>query len=541
MTTATVTKKVGEDLSILVKDEVVVPPPPPPPPTNAFKEHIIPGRIQAEDYDLGGEGVGYHDIDPENRGKGYRNDGVDVESGTVINIGYLVKGEWTKYTLAKVTAGRYRLSAQVASINALGKFNVLLDDKIIATISVPNTADWKAWRTVTADVDVVAAKTLKVDVLEGNFNLDYLEFSNFSVPPVPPVGGISTGFVEALNTAGEGREVKFAGGLSIPLPLINLRQGVSLDMGGSTIVGTVPGAFNEDKPQFRLNGNQRLVNGSIAGKNIIAAGVIGSGDNLIVDRINVTDCNFVGIWLRDGRLGKLTNFKLRNTSASNTSWASGECCFTDLNSFEIGYGEVASDSKTRGYGFKALYGNGFLKDMKFHHLKTNMHHESLWANGASRNIGFEIHEHSLGNIEIYDCEFRNQVSLSVQYQGGKTIMRNNLLDLGGDTYGVETILDNFEFYENTIRNAGMFFANFKKQNYRWANWNVYKNKFLTPSGIPGGWGAMFLIGESGVSNVNVYDNDIEVKGGFNTNAPLLRYRGVTGGFNFNTNNRVKVV
>jgi endo-1,4-beta-xylanase len=38
----------------------------------------LPGKIEAENYDLGGEGVSYHDADAANSGNVYRTDGVDV-------------------------------------------------------------------------------------------------------------------------------------------------------------------------------------------------------------------------------------------------------------------------------------------------------------------------------------------------------------------------------------------------------------------------------------------------------------------------------
>lgn len=45
------------------------------------RAHTIPGIIQAEDYNEGGEGVGYHDTTPfKNEGGGYRNDGVDIKA-----------------------------------------------------------------------------------------------------------------------------------------------------------------------------------------------------------------------------------------------------------------------------------------------------------------------------------------------------------------------------------------------------------------------------------------------------------------------------
>ncbi len=47
-----------------------------------YRPHPVPGRIQAEDYDLGGEGVAYHDTTPGNSGGAYRHDDVDIETAT---------------------------------------------------------------------------------------------------------------------------------------------------------------------------------------------------------------------------------------------------------------------------------------------------------------------------------------------------------------------------------------------------------------------------------------------------------------------------
>lgn len=46
------------------------------------KVHAIPGILEAEDFDEGGEGVAYHDAEPANlekRGAPYRDSGVDLE------------------------------------------------------------------------------------------------------------------------------------------------------------------------------------------------------------------------------------------------------------------------------------------------------------------------------------------------------------------------------------------------------------------------------------------------------------------------------
>src|SRR5689334_23968636 len=42
----------------------------------------VPGTIQLENYDTGGEGAAYHDTTPANEGGAYRSDAVDIEPTT---------------------------------------------------------------------------------------------------------------------------------------------------------------------------------------------------------------------------------------------------------------------------------------------------------------------------------------------------------------------------------------------------------------------------------------------------------------------------
>ncbi|MBI4626735.1 MAG: hypothetical protein HY736_26380, partial [Verrucomicrobia bacterium] len=52
-----------------------------PGPSRPFRAtiHQIPGTIEAEDFDEGGEGVAYHDHEPKNLGAPYRDTGVDID------------------------------------------------------------------------------------------------------------------------------------------------------------------------------------------------------------------------------------------------------------------------------------------------------------------------------------------------------------------------------------------------------------------------------------------------------------------------------
>ncbi|MEG2001139.1 MAG: hypothetical protein RR053_07095, partial [Evtepia sp.] len=48
--------------------------------TGTYNKNNIPGVLQMEDYDYGGEGVAYHNNSPGNEGGAYRSDDVDLYS-----------------------------------------------------------------------------------------------------------------------------------------------------------------------------------------------------------------------------------------------------------------------------------------------------------------------------------------------------------------------------------------------------------------------------------------------------------------------------
>jgi hypothetical protein len=81
--------------------------------------HPIPGKIEAEDYDVGGEGVAYHDTTLGNEGGEYRSDDVDVQSttdgGDGHNVGWIEAGEWLEYTVDVASTGLYDIQVRVAS------------------------------------------------------------------------------------------------------------------------------------------------------------------------------------------------------------------------------------------------------------------------------------------------------------------------------------------------------------------------------------------------------------------------------------------
>jgi hypothetical protein len=115
---------------------------------------IIPGQIEAENFDDGGEGVAYHDSKTGNQGGWYRQTDVDIEStsdtGGGFSIGYATPGEWLVYSVAVNASGNYTLQVRVASLTGDGTFHVEVDGvNVTGTIATPNTGGWQVWQSVT--------------------------------------------------------------------------------------------------------------------------------------------------------------------------------------------------------------------------------------------------------------------------------------------------------------------------------------------------------------------------------------------------------
>lgn len=144
----------------------------------------IPGTIQAEDYDVGGEGISYHDTTPGNicYYAAYRTDDVDVEnsplSGSTVNVGYIDTGEWLEYTVDINQSGYYDVAARVAPPTG-GGFSMEIDGILFGTISFPASGlDPQDYSFVTlSNVYLPKGKTvLRVNMLQALWNFDYIQF-----------------------------------------------------------------------------------------------------------------------------------------------------------------------------------------------------------------------------------------------------------------------------------------------------------------------------------------------------------------------------
>jgi GH18 family chitinase len=148
----------------------------------------IPGTIEAEKYDLGGQGIAFNDVTTANEGGAFRTDAVDVEPyGTGYDVGYIVTDEWLEYTV-NVTAGTYKIEANVAAIATGKTFRLELDGVAIASFTVPNTGAWGTFQLSTVNNITVAAgqKVLRIYATSGDFNVDKITFSTATVTPNNP-------------------------------------------------------------------------------------------------------------------------------------------------------------------------------------------------------------------------------------------------------------------------------------------------------------------------------------------------------------------
>ena len=142
----------------------------------------LPARIQVENYNLGGQGVGYFDLDPENRGGIFRNDAVDIEDSNdtdgTPSIGWAFDSEWTQY-LIEVPAGNYRVNVRAASLfENPGSLLISLGGEEITTVDVESTGGWFDWETFSsAQISLPAGRQILRLTFQGDdFNLNWVEF-----------------------------------------------------------------------------------------------------------------------------------------------------------------------------------------------------------------------------------------------------------------------------------------------------------------------------------------------------------------------------
>ena len=155
----------------------------------------LPGKIEAENFDIPGTGKENktcNDADSDNHActdEGKNAECSDYREGTGVDVykkatGYVVghnqEGEWLEYTVNVKEAGDYSMVASVATDNSTAGFSLSVDGNTVAEVPVSGTS-WDEFTDVKAIVPLPAGEhILRMTVTGSWFDVDYFAFSNGS-------------------------------------------------------------------------------------------------------------------------------------------------------------------------------------------------------------------------------------------------------------------------------------------------------------------------------------------------------------------------
>lgn len=194
--------------------------------------HTLPGRIEAEDYDTGGQGVAYSDTTAVNEGRAYRNDGVDIEiGGSNYNVAYIRAGEYLDYSVDTTvnTAGVYHINARYTNPSGTKAVTIRVDGAPTATLSLPGTGSWSTWRTSTSSVFTLPTGRHVVTIEMGtsaSFNLDYYDFQRVDGPittTMAPTTSVTTESTKTVTTT-----MSYAGSASFIAVPTTVKRGAAV-------------------------------------------------------------------------------------------------------------------------------------------------------------------------------------------------------------------------------------------------------------------------------------------------------------------------
>ncbi len=151
----------------------------------------IPGKLEAENYDLGGQNIAYYDKNTEDApAKIYRDDnaGIDTANGAYF-YGWTNQGEWILFSVDVQSDGAFDFTARVASGTDGGAFSLEIDGAEVASVNVPNTGDFGTFTTVTGKTSAISKgeHLLRLLVKNPYFNVDWIEFAAEGTESVPGI------------------------------------------------------------------------------------------------------------------------------------------------------------------------------------------------------------------------------------------------------------------------------------------------------------------------------------------------------------------
>lgn len=153
-----------------------------------------PAVIEAEQFDLGGEGIAYHDTTAANEKGEYRkHEGVDIGAdGQLVYVGVTKAGEWLEYSVRAETAGTYTVRLNYAS-KVKGAAHLEVDGVNVTGPISTYTGGWLTWAysaEKTVDLtqgDHTLRLVMDTEISGGVANFDHILF--YKTPLFEPGNG----------------------------------------------------------------------------------------------------------------------------------------------------------------------------------------------------------------------------------------------------------------------------------------------------------------------------------------------------------------
>jgi hypothetical protein len=127
-----------------------------------------------ENFDRGGEGIGYHEVSGSAESGIYRNrpvEGVDIQAFSGASGGFVVTetaaGEWLSYTIFNEAAGSYELSVRYTSEFRGGTFHIEIDG-LNATGAMTVAPTGVGFRSLFKKVELTAGQHTVRVAMDGN-------------------------------------------------------------------------------------------------------------------------------------------------------------------------------------------------------------------------------------------------------------------------------------------------------------------------------------------------------------------------------------
>jgi len=151
---------------------------------------IIPGQIQAEEFDIGDYGDAFFVPAAQDPSEDASIENYDASDGSSALMS--VSGQWTAYTVNVASSDTFTLTARVASPYTGSAFHVEVDGvNKTGSIYIPNTGSWDTYQAVGLDnISLDAGQhTMTVVIESGGGNVDYLSWSLYHYQSCQPTSG----------------------------------------------------------------------------------------------------------------------------------------------------------------------------------------------------------------------------------------------------------------------------------------------------------------------------------------------------------------